>query len=214
MQYVSSLPSVELRRRVVGPWGLNAYVLICTRSRRSVLIDPGAEPDLLRELVADTTPEAILVTHCHPDHIGALTPMREVLKVPVMAHPGTGGQDSTINVDRALIHGQRLPVGKTMLRILHTPGHTDDQICIAIEDDQRIIVGDTIFEGGPGKTWSAMDFKTTLATLRHTVLIWPDDTQCFPGHGPDFRLGDKRVLIEEFLSKDHGNFYGDATWEM
>jgi glyoxylase-like metal-dependent hydrolase (beta-lactamase superfamily II) len=77
-----------------------------------------------------------------------------------------------------------------------------------------VIVGDTIFEGGPGKTWSDADFRTTLDTLRTQILAWPDDTICYPGHGPHFRIGDLRGAIEAFVARDHGNFHGDATWEM
>ena len=87
-------------------------------------------------------------------------------------------------------------------------------ICFVLEDDARAIVGDTIFAGGPGRTWSAEDFKTTLRTLRDVVLAWPDDTVCYPGHGPTFRLGDLRPQIKRFIAKDHGDFHGDATWEM
>jgi glyoxylase-like metal-dependent hydrolase (beta-lactamase superfamily II) len=81
-------------------------------------------------------------------------------------------------------------------------------------DDNRIIVGDTIFEGGPGHTSSPKAFQTTLRTLRNIILTWPDETVCYPGHGASFRLGDKRAAIEAFLSKDHGALFGDATWEM
>ena len=105
-------------------------------------------------------------------------------------------------------------MGVHELGVIHTPGHRDDQICFGIRKDNRVIVGDTIFEGGPGKTWSAGDFQTTLNTFRRIVLAWPDETVCYPGHGPFFRLGDRKHLIEAFVQKDHGAFFGDATWEM
>ena len=53
--------------------------------------------------------------------------------------------------------------------------------------------------------------QTTLRTLRDVILAWPDETICYPGHGPSFRMGDKRPAIEGFLAKDHGPFFGDAT---
>jgi len=62
-------------------------------------------------------------------------------------------------------------------------------------------------------TQSAADFQTTLGTLRNVVLAWPDETICYPGHGPSFRIGDLRPAIEAFLDRDHGDFFGDATWE-
>jgi len=205
---------MELYTRAVGPWPMNSYALVCPATQQSVLIDPGADPDALQEMLVGTQPVAILITHTHPDHVGALDEMRARLNVPVMAHPGPHFEDMPLNADRWLNHGDVVRVGKHSLKVYHTPGHTPDIICFAIDDDYRIIVGDTIFEGGPGKTWSAQDFQTTLKTLRDIILAWPDETVCYPGHGLPFRLGDKRAAIKTFLDKDHRDFFGDATWEM
>ena len=85
-------------------------------------------------------------------------------------------------------------------------------ICFAVVDGDDIVVGDTLFAGGPGNTRSSAAFQTTLRTLREVVLPWPDDSICHAGHGPSFRLGDKRAAIEAFLARDHGDFFGDAEW--
>ncbi|MFC1829309.1 MBL fold metallo-hydrolase [Thermodesulfobacteriota bacterium] len=199
--------SLEIRTRPVGLWGVNAYVLVCPETRKSVLIDPGAEPETLVLLLAETDPTAILLTHAHSDHTSALAEMRKRLKVPLMAHSGP-------HADQWLSHGSTVEVGRHLVKVYHTPGHTAEQISLMIEHPHRAIVGDTIFEGGPGKTWSPADFQVTLKTLREIVLSWPDETICYPGHGPSFILGKKRKAIETFISKDHGRFFGDATWDM
>lgn len=212
---MNNTSKMELRTRQVGPWGMNTYALICPATKESVLFDPGAEPETLQAMLAGSAPTAILLTHTHPDHVGALAEMWEQLDVPLMAHSGPHHSDSAdLQADDWLNDGDTVQVGEHTLRVYYAPGHIGDQICFAIEGDNRIIVGDTIFEGGPGKTWSAEGFRKTLETLREVVLAWPDDTICYPGHGPHFRLGDKRAEIEAFLTRDHGDFYGDATWDM
>ncbi len=206
------MPPLELRHRQVGPWPMNTYALVCPTTNQSVLFDPGADPEILSEMLAGSEPIAILLTHTHPDHIGALDEMCTRLAVPLMAHPNAIGRD--IKADRWLEQGDTVVVGEHTLNVIYAPGHIDDQICFALANDNRVVVGDTIFAGGPGRTWSPEGFQTTLNTLRTIVLPWPDDTVCYPGHGPSFRLGDIRAQVEAFVDKDHGDFSGDAEWGM
>lgn len=206
---------MKLVTRQVGPWEMNTYALICEKTGESVLIDPGADPDTLQEMLADSKPVAILLTHSHSDHVGALDEMMSRLQVPLMGHAGSLGP---IGVKFTAAHwlndGDTVQVGEHTLHVRYAPGHIGNQICFIIENDHRIIVGDTIFDGGPGKTWSSEEFQTTKQTLEKVVLAWPDESVCYPGHGPYFRLGDRRAEIEAFLATDHGDFYGDATWDM
>jgi len=204
--------TMELRARQVGPWLMNTYALVCPHTGQSVLIDPGDDPDTLSEMLDGTTPVAILLTHTHPDHVGALDEMRQRLGVPLAAFDGPHLNGLALDEEIALRDGDAFPVGEHTLRVYHTPGHIPDQICFVVEGDTIAVVGDTLFDGGPGKTWSAEGFQETLQSLR-TVLRWPDETVCYPGHGPHFRLGDRRAQIESFMARDHGDFFGDAAWD-
>ena len=193
---------------------MHTYAFVCPATRRSVLIDPGADPAALLEMLDGTTTEAILLTHTHADHVGALAEMRSRLRVPLMAHRGPHVDGLVLDAYRVLADGDTVEVGEGILRVYAAPGHTAAMLCFADAAGGQIVVGDTLFAGGPGRTWSAGDFQTLLRTLREVVLRWPDDVICYPGHGPSFRLGDIRPALEAFLSADHATFYGDATEEM
>lgn len=206
----------ELKTDQVGPWGMNSYVLICPESNESVLIDPGGDSEKLTKMLGDSRPIAILLTHTHIDHVMALEEMLKRLNVPLYLHHGEHAADFEMpDCEHGFLNdGDQFSFGKQTLNIQHAPGHIGDQICFLIEGDSRIIVGDTIFQGGPGKTWSNAGFQQSLETLKNVVLPWSDDSVCYSGHGPSFRLGDIRPMVEKFVAKDHGDFFGDAEWGM
>ena len=127
-----STSTLELRARSVGPWPMNTYALACPHTRQSVLIDPGADPETLMELLAGTQPIAILLTHTHPDHVGALQEMRQRLQVPLLAHPGPHFQGMALTTDRTMADGEIISIGRHTLKAHYAPGHIDDMICFVV----------------------------------------------------------------------------------
>jgi hydroxyacylglutathione hydrolase len=99
--------------------------------------------------------------------------------------------------DLPLADGDWIALGESTLRCIHTPGHTSGMICFDLGDG-RIVVGDTLFVGGPGRTWSAADFATTMRTMQEIVFLWPDETEFFPGHGASGRIGSERPAFTAF----------------
>lgn len=202
----------KLLTHIVGPWPMNSYAIICEETRSSAIVDPGAEaPDLLAA-VAGTTVKAILLTHGHPDHVGELVEVQVATRAPVYLHPAEA-EKFGLQYDMPLSDGVRIPLGNLLVRAIHTPGHTPGMTCFALGDG-RILVGDTLFTGGPGRTWSPEDFATTMRTMQEVVFTWPDETEFYPGHGPSGTIGQERPAFEAFVARGWpADLQGDVTWE-
>jgi glyoxylase-like metal-dependent hydrolase (beta-lactamase superfamily II) len=202
----------KLRQKAVGPWPMNTYVLICEDTQTSAIIDPGAEADTILELAKGTTVEAILLTHGHGDHIMVLDEVKESTGAPVHLHPKDAAHFE-LSYDVPIQGGQSIPIGNLNLNVIHTPGHTPGQCCFDLGDG-RIIVGDTVFVGGPGRTGSPDDFTLTMQTMEQIVFQWSDGTEFFPGHGPSGKIGDERAAFEAFVTRGWpDDLEGDVTWK-
>ncbi len=201
----------KLLSKSVGPWPMTTYVVICEDTGTSAIIDPGADAGDILALAQGTRIEKILLTHAHPDHIGALAEVKSGSGAPVYLHPAEG-QDFGVGFDVPLADGDVVEVGSLRIRAIHTPGHTPGITCFDIGQN-RVVVGDTIFVGGPGKTWSAEDFATTMHTLQTIVFAWPDELEFYPGHGPSGRIGEERPAFQAFVARGWApELHGDVTW--
>jgi glyoxylase-like metal-dependent hydrolase (beta-lactamase superfamily II) len=155
-------------------------------------------------------PQAILLTHCHADHIAGLDKLRDSIgNVPVYCHPieQSWNMDPTLNLsgfagapitvsppDKTLHDGDVLSLGDSTWRVVHTPGHSPGSVCFINDDAHEAIVGDTLFAGSIGRH----DFPTSnVEDLRHTIahvlMNLPDEMNIYPGHGPASTIGHERV---------------------
>jgi hydroxyacylglutathione hydrolase len=202
--------NIEIVRLELGPWKTNAYIIICLNTGNSVLIDAPAEINTIIRNLQGTESKYILLTHNHMDHIGALAELISGLKVPLAAHV-LDAAGLTSPPELLLQDGDIISIGKVRIEVLHTPGHTLGSLSFKI--DNYLISGDTIFPGGPGRTQSPAYFRQIVKSIAEKIMVLPDDTMIFPGHGEATILEKERHEFTVFIAKPHPAYIcGDVLW--
>lgn len=204
------MATINLRRVEVGPWPMNAYVLIDPDSDSSIVVDPGADADAVLAATGGATVQTILLTHTDLDHIGALAQVAEATGAPVAVHP-----DAAAALDRpaevALSDGDQLKLGINTIHVIATPGHAPGHVSFLVGRD--LIGGDVLFRGGPGRTQTPEDFEQIVETITARLLTLPDDTLVHPGHGEPLTVRQARAEYQPFEARDKpADLCGDVTW--
>ena len=210
MTIVAKDDAIKIERLELGPFGTNAYIVICQKTRDSVLIDTPAEANIIMDRLKNTNPRYILLTHNHMDHIGALAELQALLKVTLAAHALDTGNLSA-RPELLINDGDTISLGNLKLEVLHTPGHTPGSLCFRV--GCYLISGDTIFPGGPGKTGSAAAFRKIIKSITEKIFVLPDDTRIYPGHGNSTVLKKEKEEFAVFVSRPHEpHLCGDVLW--
>jgi glyoxylase-like metal-dependent hydrolase (beta-lactamase superfamily II) len=210
MKIVAQGDAVKITRMELGPWGANAYIVVCQATGESLLVDAPGEADKVFNQLAGTKPKYIVLTHNHIDHISALEELRARLKIPVALHAADAVRLS-LQPDMELKDGDSIKVGKLNIKVLHTPGHTPGSLCFSL--GKYLISGDTIFPSGPGKTGTPDNFKQIVKSIESKLFVLPDDTQVYPGHGEGTVLGKEKKEFAVFSARKHDpNLCGDVLW--
>jgi glyoxylase-like metal-dependent hydrolase (beta-lactamase superfamily II) len=197
------LGGLVLTKVSVGPMDNNAYLLVCTATGEALLVDAAAEPDRLAAVVGDAALRTTVTTHRHHDHWQALAAVRDRFGTRQVAHP-LDAPELPVPVDATVEHGGRIAVGDAELEVVHLRGHTPGSIALLYRGagGGHLFTGDSLFPGGPGKTWSAADNASLLDDLEERVFgALPDDTWVYPGHGDDTTLGRERPSLPEWRAR-------------
>lgn len=195
---------MHVERHVVSMFATNCYIVSCTETKESVVIDPGAEAAKIAKRIKslDLDLKYIINTHGHVDHIGANSRLKEDFGTPVLlcrkdhrlyTNPGFGLRlvlRRQPEPDRFIAEGDEVEFGKISLKVLETPGHTPGGI--SLFNDMAVFTGDTLFAGSIGRTdLAGGSYEALVNSIKNKLLKLPHATVVYPGHGPFSTIGDE-----------------------
>ncbi len=190
----------EIHKVVVGPVDNNVFVLRCTETGESLLIDAANEHELLLELAQALNVRRIVETHGHWDHIAAIPAMRDA-----GYSVGVTTEDASMldSYDEILEDDTIIEVGRLKLRTIHSPGHTPGSMSFKLEGAPVLFTGDTLFPGGPGATkFPGGDFPTIMRSIEDRFYrVLTDDTLVLPGHGDDTTIGNEKPSFDDWVER-------------
>ena len=199
---------------VVGPLASNCYIVGSGSNKEGMLIDPGAEAVVILKKVDDLGLDIkyIVLTHGHIDHVAALKEVKEATgaKVAVHADDASSLQGQSFfaeqfglsyqvppSPDRLLKDGDSIDIGDLHFLVLHTPGHSPGGICLLGQG--VVFSGDTLFNYGIGRyDLPGGDYNQLMKSIDTKLMVLPDETTVYPGHGPGTTIGAER-LANPFL---------------
>jgi hydroxyacylglutathione hydrolase len=195
---------------VVGELGVNCYILADSETKEGIVIDPGADPQNILAAIKKSGIKVLYVlnTHGHFDHIGGNRSVSEATGGKLMIHKedesflslasrsatmyGLKAEDSP-SPAAYLAEGDIIRFGKHAAKVIHIPGHSPGGCCFYLENEGILISGDSLFAESIGRTDLPGGSQALLVlSIRSKLLILPDGTRVFPGHGPASTIGHEK----------------------
>lgn len=202
-----TLPAATIIKTSVGPMDNNTYLITCSETGKTLLIDAANDADRLIELIRTHAPDVSLIvtSHQHFDHWQALADVAKATGAPTAAHV-LDAEPLPVAPYRFLSDGDTVPIGKLTFDVIHLQGHTEGSVALALKDAggdvTHLFTGDCLFPGGVGKTWKDGDFDRLLGDVSTKVFDrYPDSTVVYPGHGDDTTLGAERPHLQEWKER-------------
>lgn len=203
-----TLPGVTIVKASVGPMDNNAYLVTCSETGETLLIDAANDADVLLDLIGEHAPKLSLIvtSHQHYDHWQALEAVAAATGAPTAAHQ-IDAEPLPVKPDRLLAHGDTVQVGKLTFDVIHLRGHTPGSVALALDGPAtggvtQLFTGDCLFPGGVGKTWQEGDFTQLLNDVTSRVFeVYADSTVVYPGHGDDTLVGTERPHVDEWRER-------------
>jgi len=202
------LAQVKVECMPVGDMGVNCYIVENTETHQCLIVDPGDEGQRIIQRVGDRKPCAVLLTHGHFDHMGAVDQVCEAFAIPLYIHSGDLNKLTDTYANVGAIFGMELTVqtpgipledGDVIdcagfpVQVLHTPGHSDGSVCYLLPGDAGVLTGDTLFAHGYGRTdFPDGSFLKLKESFRRLLQISPQ-RKAWPGHDVPGLVGRNRA---------------------
>lgn len=203
---------MDIKTLSLGPLGTNCYIV--SKNNNCLIIDPGGDAHMIKDYVTqkDLTPKAVLLTHAHFDHIGAVSEIRSTYDIDVYLHTEEQdwlgnpelnrsalflGEDAGYQMDdpEHLLEPGELSIADFNMEVIHTPGHSPGSVTFVFKEERCIVSGDVLFQRGIGRTDLPGGSMELLAKSIVTQLYALDDTYIvYPGHGPATNIKDEKQL--------------------
>ncbi len=195
---------------VVGPLGVNCFIVGDEVSGQGIVVDPGADAAKVLSIVRERglAIRYVINTHGHFDHVGGNRKVLEVTGAPLLIHRDDApflsraadvatmyglATENSPPPDQFLEDGMVVSFGGQTLQVLHTPGHTPGGCCLYLEKEGKVITGDTLFAEGVGRTdFPGSSHEALMTSIRTKLLTLPDATVVYPGHGPSTTIGHEK----------------------
>jgi len=195
----------------IGPFWTDCYIVGSEDTGKGIIIDPAADAGFIMKQVKKLNLDVkmIVATHSHPDHLMALGDVLRETGAPFAMHGDEpsgrraagasrmislmvgGPVDAPPDPDIKLKDGNIVEVGDLKFTVLHTPGHSPGGICLY--GNGVVFVGDTLFNLSVGRTdFSGCSHEVLIDSIQRKLMVLPDDTTVYPGHGPKTTIGDER----------------------
>ena len=195
---------------VVSEFMTNCFIVADDSTHEAIVIDPGGEGHRIMQEIEkmDVHVKAVINTHAHVDHIGALKEIKNAynpeimlhnLELPILHTASKMGRLFGVSIeqppepDRFLCDGDQICCGDITLTVIETPGHSPGGISLVSSDGKYCFAGDTLFAGSIGRTdLPGGDYNTLIQSIKTRLIPLGDDVRVLPGHGPATTIGTER----------------------
>lgn len=204
-----------LKKLKISTWSgdaTNCYIVFDEETKETMVIDPAGDVDEIIEIIdiLKGNVKYIYLTHCHGDHIGGVTELKEKKggKIIIHRNDAEGLNDVNINLthiidmpeiyleaDSRIDDGDKLHLGELEFNVIHTPGHTCGSSCLYCDTEKLLFSGDTLFRGTWGRTdLPTSNFRDIIDSITNKLMSLPDETIVYPGHGKSTMIKEEKPI--------------------